>query len=71
MTAKQTASPSEAMRLAILEDGRPLRQIAREAELPSSTVIRFVNRRRGLSSRSMDRVAAIIGVELRPVRRSA
>lgn len=70
MSAKRIA-PSEAMRAAILEDGRPLRQIAREAELPSSSIIRFVNRKRCLSSRSLDRVAAVIGVELRPVRRVA
>lgn len=70
MRAKRIA-PSEAMRAAILLDGRPLRQIAREASLPSSTIIRFMNRQRGLSSRSLDRVAAIIGVELRPVRRAA
>jgi hypothetical protein len=30
-----------------------------------------MNRRRGLSSRSIDRIAETIGVELRPVRRSA
>lgn len=64
-------APSEAMRAAVLEDGRPLRQIAKEAGLPSSSVIRFMNRRRGLSSRSFDRVADVIGVELRSLRRSA
>ena len=70
MSAKRSA-PSEAIRLAVIEDGRPLRQIAREAAVPSSVVIRFVNRRRGLSSRSIDRIADVLGVELRPVRRSA
>jgi hypothetical protein len=70
MSAKRIA-PSEAIRLAVLDDGRPLRQIARSAGLPSSSIIRFMNRRRGLSSRSIDRIAETIGVELRPVRRSA
>lgn len=70
MRCKRTAL-SEAMRAAIVSDGRPLRQIAREAGLPSSSVIRFVNRRRGLPSRSLDRVAAVIGVGLRSVRRAA
>ena len=70
MRARRIA-PSEAMRKAIVNDGRPLREIAREAGLPSSTVIRFVNRQRNLSGRSFDRVAEIIGHELRPVRRAA
>lgn len=70
MIAKRIA-PSEAMRKAVINDGRPLRQIAREADVPSSVIIRFINRKRGLSSRSLDRIAGIVGVELRPVRRSA
>jgi hypothetical protein len=70
MSAKRIA-PSEAMRAAIINDGRPLREIARKASLPSSTIVRFMNRKRGLSSRSLDRVAGVVGVELRPVRRVA
>lgn len=70
MSAKWTA-PSDAMRRAVIEDGRPLRQIARSAGLPASSISRFMNRRRGLSSRSLDRIADTIGVELRTVRRSA
>jgi hypothetical protein len=57
------------MRTAVLSDGRPLRQIAKAAGLPASSVIRFVNRRRNLSGRSFDRIAGIIGIELRPARR--
>mgnify|MGYP003334658572 FL=1 len=70
MSAKRIA-PSDAMRLAVIQDGRPLRQIAKGAGLPASSISRFMNRRRGLSSRSLDRIADTIGVELRPVRRSA
>lgn len=70
MSAKRIA-PTQAIRLAVLEDGRPLREIARRARLPSSSIIRFINRKRGLSCRSLDRIADVIGLELRPVRRSA
>jgi hypothetical protein len=68
MSAERIA-PSEAIRLAVLDDGRPLRQIARSAGLPCSSISRFIRRQRGLSSRSIDRIADTIGVELRPVRR--
>jgi hypothetical protein len=70
MNAKRNAF-SEALRAAIVMDGRPLRQIAKEGQLPSSVIVRFMNRRRGLSSRSIDRITGVVGVELRPVRQSA
>lgn len=70
MRAKRNA-PSAAMRIAVLNDGRPLRQIAKKAGLPASSVIRFVNGNRNLSGRSFDRVADALGLELRLVRRSA
>jgi plasmid maintenance system antidote protein VapI len=64
-------APSETLRAAIILDGRPMRQIAAEASVPASTISRFINRRRYLSPRSFDRVAGVVGVELRPVARSA
>jgi hypothetical protein len=62
---------SDGMRAAILSDGRPLRQIAMRASVPASAISRFINRRRGLSARSLDRVAGVVGVELRPRRHPA
>lgn len=60
---------SDALRAAILTDGRPLRRIAGQASVPASTITRFIRRQRGLSSRALDRVANAVGVELRPVAR--
>jgi hypothetical protein len=37
--------------------------------MPPSTITRFINRQRGLSSRSFDLVAGVVGLELRPRRR--
>lgn len=64
-------APSETLRAAIVIDGRPLRRIAKEANVPASAVCRFMNRKRDLSSRSIDRVASVLGYELRPMSRSA
>jgi hypothetical protein len=64
-------APSDSLRAAILTDGRPLRRIAKEAAVPASTISRFIRRQRGLSSRAFDRVAGVIGCELRPLARSA
>lgn len=64
-----TASPSEALRASIVLDGRPVSLIARDAGLPHPVVTRFVRGRRGLSVRSLDRLAAELGLELRPVSR--
>lgn len=60
-------APSETLRAAIVLDGRPLRRIAAKAAVPASTISRFMNRKRGLSTPIFDRVAGVIGFELRPV----
>ena len=69
MNVLRTA-PSERLRAAITLDGRPLRHIADQAAVPASAITRFMNRQRGLSTRTFDRVAGVVGVELRPVARS-
>lgn len=67
----QRIAPSDSLRAAILTDGRPLRRIAMQANLPASSITRFIRRERGLSSRAFDRVAGVVNWELRPVARSA
>jgi hypothetical protein len=52
-------------------DRRPVRQIAREAAVPHSSLVRFLQRRRGMSAPSFDRVAGVLGYELRPRQRDA
>lgn len=63
------ASPSDTLRASIALDGRPVTLIARDAGLPHPVVSRFVAGRRGLTVRSLDRLAAELGLELRPVSR--
>ena len=62
---------SDTLRAAVLMDGRPLRRIAAQASVPVSSISRFTRRQRGLSSLAMDRVADVLGVQLRPAARSA
>jgi len=52
-------------------DRRPVRQIAREAAVPHSVLVRFMQRRRGMSAPTFDRVAGVLGYELRPRQRDA
>lgn len=65
---QRIAAPYDALRAALVLDRRPLRQIAREACVPHPSVVRFANGRRSLSPRSFDRVAGVLGYELRPRR---
>jgi hypothetical protein len=62
---------SDTLRAAVLMDGRPLRRIAAQADVPVSSISRFTRRERGLSCHAMDRVAGVLGVQLRPSARSA
>lgn len=68
---RNAPSLSDSLRAAVLTDGRPLRRIAGQASVPASSISRFIRRQRGLSSRAMDRVAGVVGFELRPAARSA
>jgi hypothetical protein len=62
-------TPTDHLRQAIENDGRPLRRIAAEAMVPTSVISRFMNRERGLTTGSFDLVAGAVGLELRPRRR--
>ena len=59
---------SETLRAAIVLDDRPVHRIARTANVPPSILSRFMSRERGMTIRSFDRVAAAVGLELRPRR---
>lgn len=61
---------TDTLRAAVLMDGRPLRRIAAQASVPVSSISRFTRRQRGLSATSMDRVAGVLGVQLRPAAQS-
>jgi hypothetical protein len=59
-------SPHDTLRAALVLDRRPVRQIARQANVPHSVLVRFAKRQRGMSAPSFDRVANVLGYELRP-----
>jgi plasmid maintenance system antidote protein VapI len=64
-----STSPSESLRKAIAKDGRPIRRIAKSANVAASVITRFINRERGLTGRSLDRICGELGLELRPANR--
>ena len=61
-------APHDTLRAALTLDRRPVRQIAREAAVPHSSLVKFMRRQRGMSARSFDRVAYVLGYELQPAR---
>lgn len=58
-------TPTETLRATLILDGRSATAIARQAGLPQPVVTRFLKGQRTLSSRSLDRLAAELGLELR------
>jgi hypothetical protein len=68
---RRHSTPSETLRAAIILDGRPVRRIARQAQVPPTILTRFVRNENGLSMRTLDRVASVVGLELVSRRRSA
>jgi hypothetical protein len=64
----QRTAPSESLRAAIVLDERPVHRIAKTANVPPTVLSRFMRRERGMNTRSFDRVAAAVGLELRPRR---
>jgi len=59
-------TPHDVLKAAVTKDHRSIRQIAREAGMAASGIVRFVSGERGLSSRAFDRLTSVLGLELRP-----
>ena len=59
-------APSDLLKAAIELDGRSLNRIAREAGVNVSLLSRFTAGRRGISATTLDRLAAVLDLELRP-----
>ncbi len=55
---------SDTLRQAIIDSGLSLRQLARRAGIHSPSLVRFVNRNRGLVLESADRLAVVLGLRL-------
>lgn len=64
-------APSDALRAAIILDGRPAERIARQANVPATIITRFMRRDRDMTTRSFDRVSAAVGLDFVPRRRIA
>jgi hypothetical protein len=62
----QRTAPSDTLRAAVTLDARPVHRIARTANVPPTVLSRFMRRERGMTIQSLDRVAAAVGLELRP-----
>lgn len=56
---------------AIRRDNRSITRLARDAGVSQSQVSRFVNGKRGVTIITMERLLGTLGLELRPLRRSA
>jgi plasmid maintenance system antidote protein VapI len=56
---------------AIRRDNRSITRLARDAGVSQSQVSRFVSGKRGVTIGTMERLIGTLGLELRPLRRSA
>lgn len=61
-------APSDLLKAAIKIDGRSLNRLAQEAGVNVSLLSRFTTGRRGISATTLDRLAAVLDLELRPRR---
>lgn len=62
---------SDLLKAAIRNDGRSLNRIAQEAGINTSLLSRFTAGRRAITSVTMDRLVAVLDLELRPRRHAA
>lgn len=60
---------AEQLRAAVRAAGLTTYSLAREAEIDSSVVVRFMNGTRGITLDSASRLATCLGLELRPIRK--
>ncbi len=69
--AKIKTDWEETFRAAIAETGLPLMEITRQSGVDHSQLSRFMRGERGLSITTAERVAAVVGIELKRIRRRA
>lgn len=62
----QRTAPSDLLKAAIKIDGRSLNKIAQEAGINTAILSRFVSGQRGINASTLDRLVAVLGLELRP-----
>ena len=69
-TVPKTASLSSVIKRAIRADGRSLYRIAKNADVAVAVLQRFMSRERGITVRTADRICPVLGLELRPVKKT-
>jgi len=62
------SKPSDTLREAMRADPRSLNQLARDSGVNVATLCRFVNGKQKLSQTASDTMAALLGLELQPVK---
>ncbi len=71
MTSKQTTDIVEALRRAVTDSGQSLYGVAKGSGVDYSVLLRFMARERGMTLHTAAKLAAYLGLELRPMRRRA
>ena len=67
--SRQRRSVTEALRSAIQTDGRPISRLAEDSGVAYPVIYRFVKGdRRGLNTSTVDKLAVVLGLELRPIK---
>ena len=69
VASKRPKNVSERLRLAIQRSGQSLCQIAHGCGVDDGVLSRFVRGKRGLTTKSVDRLCAYLGLELRESKR--
>jgi len=67
----QRNAASDVLRAAITMSGKAPSRIAKDAGVDHAAMSRFINRKRGLTLTTFDRVASVLDLELVQRRRSA
>jgi len=70
MMGKKPVKFSDAIRKAVNDSGRSRYSICKAAEIDQSQFSKFMAGLHGLSMAKLDRLAAVLGLELRPVKRA-
>ena len=65
-----SASLSSVIERTIRADGRSLYRIAKDADVAVAVLQRFMSGERGITLRTADRICPVIGLELRPVKKT-
>jgi transcriptional regulator with XRE-family HTH domain len=69
MKTKKTDSISDQLRRIMAESALSRYEVARQSGVDQGALSRFANGQRGLTTESLDRLAPVLGLELRRVRK--